>query len=185
MSNNLDLFFVTNNDKFKPEHLAALRTLCKDKEDVSFLYGVSLKSPITMFIISWFLGTYGVDRFMLKDIKAGVAKVAVFILFFILYIALIFSAAIASENNNYDYFGGGLIFITVILCLTAIIIFVFWLYDLCTVIRRTKEYNFMKMCEVLNLTNVNISVSQNNPTITTVSKTVSETVSDKNIADNE
>lgn len=181
MQNNLELFFVTNNDKFRPEHLTALRNLCKDREDFSFLYGVSLKSPITMFIISWFLGTYGVDRFMLKDIKAGLAKVAVFVIFFILYIALIFSAVIASENNNYDYFGGGLIFITAILCLTAIIMFVFWLYDLCTVIRRTKEYNFMRMCEILNLTNVNTSVSQSKPTITTVS----ETVSDKNIADNE
>lgn len=183
MQNNLDLFFVTNNDKFRPEHLTALRNLCKDREDVSFLYGVSLKSPITMFIISWFLGTYGVDRFMLKDIKAGVAKVAVFVLFMIFYFIFIFSAVIVSEHNN--EFSGGLVFVMIIFFLTAIMVFGFWLYDLCTVIRRTKEYNFMKMCEILNFTDVNTSVSQNNPTITTVSKTVSETVSDKNIADNE
>lgn len=107
-----------------------------------------------MFIISWFLGTYGVDRFMLKDIKAGLAKVAVFVIFMIFYFVFAFSAMMASG------FSGELAFSMVIFFLTGIMVFVFWLYDLCTVIKRTKEYNFMKMCEILNLTNGNTGLTQ-------------------------
>lgn len=182
MQDNIDFFLLCHSNKFKPEHIITLKDACKNI-DTSSLYGVSLRNPMTMFIISWFLGTYGVDRFMLKDIKAGVAKVTVFVLFMIFYFIFIFSAVIASEHNY--YISDGLVFVMIMSLLTGIMVFVFWLYDLCTVIRRTKEYNFMKMCEILNLTNVNTSVSQSNPTITTVSKTFSETVSDKNIADNE
>jgi len=45
-------------------------------DDSKWLYiqGLNLKDPTTMLIISIFLGTLGIDRFMLGDIGLGVGK---------------------------------------------------------------------------------------------------------------
>jgi len=50
------------------------RLLAMDPEKLSAVNMIQFKNPTTMLIISIFLGSYGIDRFMLGETGLGVAK---------------------------------------------------------------------------------------------------------------
>ena len=65
------------NAKYFPEEKAVylkdkLRTM--DDEKFSLVSTIELKDPTTLLLVSIFLGTFGIDRFMLGDTGMGILK---------------------------------------------------------------------------------------------------------------
>lgn len=147
-NSNYDLLFLNLTNYLNIKQITILKHLI-NKNSLSALEYIDtsrLKSSRTMLNISYGLGVLGVDRFILKDIKLGIFK---------LFISIIFPALlIISYFNNHDVFnsinhhGSDNFFIAFfyneegISLFLCVCIFTFWLYDAISVIKRTQEYNF-------------------------------------------
>ena len=72
----VDLFLMTNQKYFPSEKILFLKEklLAADDSKLMMVQAVELKDPTTLLLISLFLGSWGVDRFMLKDTGMGVLK---------------------------------------------------------------------------------------------------------------
>ena len=72
----VDMFLMSNRKYFPSEKMMYLKDkLYKlDENKFSLLSTVELKDPTTLLLISLFLGSLGVDRFMLKETGMGVLK---------------------------------------------------------------------------------------------------------------
>ena len=73
---NVDMFIMTNQKYFPAEKIMYLKEkLYKiDETKFSMLSCMEFKDPTTILLVSLFLGSLGVDRFMLKDNSMGVLK---------------------------------------------------------------------------------------------------------------
>lgn len=72
----IDLFLTTNAKFFEPTAIPIIRQKLENASESSFLsvQACELKDPTVIFIISLFLGGFGIDRFMLGDTGMGVLK---------------------------------------------------------------------------------------------------------------
>ena len=72
----VDLYLMTNGKNFPAEQTSTIRDklLALDESQFMTVQSTDFKNPTVMLIISLFLGVYGVDRFMLKQIGMGVLK---------------------------------------------------------------------------------------------------------------
>ncbi len=72
----VDMFIMSNNQYFPSEKMMFLKEklYAMDDQKFSLLSCIELKNPTTLLLISLFLGSLGVDRFMLKDTGMGVLK---------------------------------------------------------------------------------------------------------------
>ena len=72
----IDLFFMSNQKYFPSEKIKYLKEKLKTMDDDQFLSlsALEFKDPTTILIVSIFLGTFGVDRFMLGDTGMGILK---------------------------------------------------------------------------------------------------------------
>ncbi len=72
----IDLYLVTNAKYFEANAIPLIRQkLEKQSEDVfATLQTIELKDPTTILLVSIFLGSIGVDRFMLGDVGMGILK---------------------------------------------------------------------------------------------------------------
>ena len=72
----VDYFMMTNQKYFATEKAMYVREklLALPDEQMALVTTVDLKDPTTMLLISLFLGSLGVDRFMLGDTGMGVLK---------------------------------------------------------------------------------------------------------------
>ena len=72
----LDMFIMSNQKYFPAEKILYLKEKLKtiDDEKFALLSTIELKDPTTTLLISLFLGSFGVDRFMLGDTGMGVLK---------------------------------------------------------------------------------------------------------------
>lgn len=75
-ANQIDQFLALNSENLPEEKINELRELLADADDnkANLLNAISLKGKTMMLIISIFLGSYGVDRFMLGDTTMGAIK---------------------------------------------------------------------------------------------------------------
>lgn len=73
---NVQLFLMKNQKYFDPSQLPIVTEKINQLDDnqVMILSAAGYKDPTIMLIISLFLGTLGIDRFLLGDITAGVLK---------------------------------------------------------------------------------------------------------------
>lgn len=73
---NIDLYLTTNAKYFEPSAIPIIRQKLENASDDSLLtlQATELKDPTVMLLVSIFLGTLGVDRFMLGDIGIGILK---------------------------------------------------------------------------------------------------------------
>ena len=73
-------YFLMNNKKYLPENRIPKlreRMLALNEEQLQSIECISFKDPTLLLIISFFVGEFGVDRFMLGDVGLGVAKLLV------------------------------------------------------------------------------------------------------------
>ena len=72
----IDMFIMTNQKYFPAEKIMFLKDKLRtiDEEKFNLVSAIDFKEPTTILIISLFLGTFGIDRFMLGDTGLGVLK---------------------------------------------------------------------------------------------------------------
>ena len=72
----LDLYLTTNAKYFEPTAIPVIRQKLEGASDdvLVTLQATELKDPTTLLLISIFLGSLGIDRFMLGDTAMGILK---------------------------------------------------------------------------------------------------------------
>lgn len=75
-NSKVDLYVTANAKYFDASSISLLKTKLQQLDEEKFLQvqSVDLKDPTTLLLISIFLGSFGVDRFMLGDIGMGILK---------------------------------------------------------------------------------------------------------------
>ena len=74
--NKVDMYVMTNQKYFPPEKIMYLKEklAAMDESKFTMVSTVELKDPTTILLVSIFLGTLGIDRFMLGDTGMGILK---------------------------------------------------------------------------------------------------------------
>ena len=72
----VDMYIISNQKYFPAEKMMYLKEKLQAMDDSKFamISTIDLKDPTTVLIISLFLGSLGIDRFMLGDIGLGILK---------------------------------------------------------------------------------------------------------------
>ena len=72
----VDLFVMTNQKYLPAEKIPMLRErlLSADDSKMTMISAIELKDPTTILLISIFLGSLGIDRFMLGETGMGILK---------------------------------------------------------------------------------------------------------------
>ena len=72
----IDMFIMSNKEYFPAEKLMFLKEKLKSATEDQFamISCIDFKSPTTMLLVSLFIGSWGIDRFMLGDTGMGVLK---------------------------------------------------------------------------------------------------------------
>ncbi len=72
----IDLFIMTNQKYFPAEKMVFLKEKLRtiDEEKFALISAIDFKEPTTLLLISLFLGSLGIDRFMLGDTGLGILK---------------------------------------------------------------------------------------------------------------
>lgn len=72
----IDLYLTSNSKYFEASAIPIIRNKLEKADDNTFLtlQACELKDPTTILLVSLFLGTLGIDRFMLGDTGMGVLK---------------------------------------------------------------------------------------------------------------
>lgn len=101
--NKIDLFVATTRSYFPAKDLMSVHSQL-EKSDIKTKFPIVLtlpyKNPRTMFLVSFFLGAFGVDRFILGQTGLGVLKLF-FGFFFLWY--LIDLVCIMQITKRYNY----------------------------------------------------------------------------------
>lgn len=101
---------------------------------------LTLKEPVMIFGVSLCAGIWGVDRFMLNKKGSGVLKLFVCQLGIIAGVVCLF---LIVDPKTYDW---GM------LCLIWVIVAIIWeVYDWCFILKWTKEYNYKKIINILDI----------------------------------
>jgi hypothetical protein len=76
VSEKVNMWLIANQDKLPSEKIGMLKsTLDKvDESKLDALMGVELKSPMTIFLLAWFVGWISLDRFLLGSVGVGIAR---------------------------------------------------------------------------------------------------------------
>jgi TM2 domain-containing membrane protein YozV len=72
----VDMYIMANQKYFPAERMMFIREklLAADENRFAMISTIEMKDPTTMLLISIFLGSLGVDRFMLGDTGMGILK---------------------------------------------------------------------------------------------------------------
>lgn len=72
----VDMYIMTNQKYLPAEKIQLLRDrlLAADENKMVMLSGVEMKDPTTILLVSIFLGSLGIDRFMLGETGMGILK---------------------------------------------------------------------------------------------------------------
>ena len=72
----IDMYIMTNQKYFPAEKIVYLKDKLRtmDEEKFSLISTIEMKDPTTLLLVSLFLGTLGIDRFMLGDTGMGILK---------------------------------------------------------------------------------------------------------------
>ncbi len=73
---NVNLLTLAISENFTPSDLLQVRSILQNIDDkhLPYIQALEYKNPTIMLIFSLFLGSLGVDRFLLGDIGLGILK---------------------------------------------------------------------------------------------------------------
>ena len=74
--NKVDMYIMTNQKYYPAEKIMYIKEKLSamDESKLMMLQTIELKDPTTILLVSIFLGSLGIDRFMLGDIGMGILK---------------------------------------------------------------------------------------------------------------
>lgn len=100
----IDLFMKKNEKCFAKEDVETIINNLKEASDEKFavISGQNFKKPGTMFIVTWFLGFMGIDRFMLGNTGMGVFKLLTLGGFGIVNFIDMFTSFKRTRKYNFD-----------------------------------------------------------------------------------
>lgn len=103
-ASKIDMYVMTNQKYLPAEKIVFIKEKLKnvDEERFALISSVEFKDPTTILLISLFLGTFGVDRFMLGETGMGVLKLLTGGLCGILTIIDWFSVQKKAKENNFN-----------------------------------------------------------------------------------
>lgn len=101
---SVNLYITTHAKYFPPEQIFALQQSLLKCAPATFtkVKRVQLKDPESMFLISLFLGGFGVDRFMLGNIGTAIAKLLTFGACGVLHFVDLFSIKQETQTVNFN-----------------------------------------------------------------------------------
>lgn len=72
----VDMFIMTNQKYLPSERIPMLRErlLAAEENKMAMLSAIEMKDPTTILLVSIFLGSLGIDRFMLGETGMGILK---------------------------------------------------------------------------------------------------------------
>lgn len=72
----IDMFIMTNQKYFPAEKIVFLKEKLRTIDEAKFtlISTVDFKDPTTLLLVSIFLGSFGIDRFMIGDTGMGILK---------------------------------------------------------------------------------------------------------------
>ena len=72
----VDLFLLTNSSKLPSSHIPIIRDRLLDMDESKLIYlqTCDFKDPTVILIISVFLGSLGIDRFLIGDVALVIGK---------------------------------------------------------------------------------------------------------------
>ena len=74
--NKVDMYMMSNQKYFPPEKVMYIKEklAAMDESKFSLISTIELKDPTTILLVSIFLGSLGIDRFMIGDTGMGILK---------------------------------------------------------------------------------------------------------------
>ena len=74
--NKVDMYIMTNQKYLPADKIMYIKEklLAMDESKFALISTVELKDPTTLLLISIFLGSLGIDRFMIGDVGMGILK---------------------------------------------------------------------------------------------------------------
>ena len=74
--NKVDMYIMTNQKYFPAEKIMYIKEklASMDENKFAMISTIEMKDPTTILLVSIFLGSLGIDRFMLGDIGMGILK---------------------------------------------------------------------------------------------------------------
>lgn len=103
-SQKVDMFVMTNQKYLPAEKMVFLKQKLADADESKFalVSTVEFKDPTTILLVSLFLGSFGIDRFMLGETGLGILKLLTGGLCGILTIIDWFSVQKKTKELNYN-----------------------------------------------------------------------------------
>ena len=100
----IDWFVTNNGNKLKQDKLNLVVEKMKTMGDDKFalLQSTSLTSPVLVWVVSFFFGYLGIDRFMVGSVGAGVAKLLTGGGFGIWWLIDLFLIGKAAKTRNFN-----------------------------------------------------------------------------------
>ena len=133
-----DMYMVANSKNFSKTMLPLVQkkldSIPDDREIL--LQTVEYRNPITILILSIFFGALGVDRFLLKDVNMGVAKLLTRLAPFISY-TVMYSIGLFEDIANIN-----VLIPTILISLIEIANTVLTIIDWCVIKNKTYLYNY-------------------------------------------
>ena len=103
--NKIDAFMAANSSRFTSEHQMLIRQKMESMPDEK--YGAlmaaasNLKNPTVCWVVSFFLGYLGIDRFLVGSVGAGIGKLITFGGFGLWWLIDLFLIANKAREVNY------------------------------------------------------------------------------------
>lgn len=100
----VELYIMANQKYFEADKILIIRNKLNQLSEDQYLVlsAIELKDPTTMLLISLFLGSFGVDRFMLGDTGMGILKLLTMGLCGILTIIDWFTISKKTKEQNFN-----------------------------------------------------------------------------------
>ena len=100
----VELYIMANQKYFEADKILIIRNKLNQLSEDQYLVlsAIELKDPTTMLLISLFLGSFGIDRFMLGDTGMGILKLLTMGLCGILTIVDWFTISKKTKEQNFN-----------------------------------------------------------------------------------